>query len=140
MERIKLTANLFLDEYIPKELYLSASDPAQLVKLIDPKLVAADQLLRDHFGPVTINNWWTGGDRHLSGFRPEDCAIGAKKSDHKRGMASDKIFKNINSEDVREFIKNNWKTLGITKIESGVSWVHTSVAPTGLNYLQIFKA
>jgi hypothetical protein len=139
MERIKISENFYLDEYIPKELYYSTNNPSDLIKLISPYLIKSDQLLRDHFGPVTINNWWNKGPRHLSGFRTYDCTIGATLSDHKRGMASDKIFKNASSEEVRKYIKENWEALGITKIELGTNWVHSSVAYTGLKKLQMFN-
>jgi len=138
MTRIKLTENLFLDEYIPKELYLSSTSPEELIKLIHPDLIASDQLLRNIFGSVTINDWWNGGERIYSGFRPENCPIGAHRSDHKLGMASYKLFKNATPDEVREYIKHHWQTLGISKIEEGVNWVHTSVAMTGLNYLKVF--
>jgi len=138
MERIKISKNFYLDEYLPKDLYLKADNHQSLIALISDELIASDQLLRDHFGPCTINNWWDGGDRIYSGFRPYDCPIGAVASDHKKGRASDKLFKNATAEEVRAFIKSNWKQLGITKIEEGTSWVHSSVQYTGLLILKIF--
>lgn len=138
MNRIKVSNNFYLDEYIPKNIYLSADRPEELISFIDPMLICSDQLLRDIFGPATINNWWDGGERIYSGFRPVNCSIGAQFSDHKKGMASDKIFKNATPDEVREYIKAHWKDLGITKIEEDVSWVHTSVAKTDLTYLKIF--
>lgn len=137
-DRIQLSKNLFLDEYIPKELYLKAENAEELIKLINPKLIEADQKLRDVFGPVTINNWWGSGDRNYSGFRPINCKIGAKGSDHKFGNASDKIFKNATADQVRKYIRKEFKNLGITKIEDDVSWVHSSVAKTDVSYLKIF--
>lgn len=140
MERIKLSTNLYLDEYIPKELYLKHHDDIQfLMSLIHEDVIVTDQLLRDKFGAVTINNWWSGGERNYSGFRPDDCPIGAKHSDHKKGMASDKLFAKATPDEVRTYIKENWKTLGISRIEANVNWVHTSVAYTGLNKLEIFN-
>lgn len=139
MERIKVSANFFLDEYIPKDIYLAAKDPRELIYLVKQELYDADQKLRYAFGPCVINNWWDGGDRIYSGYRPEDCPIGADKSDHKKGMASDKLFKHVDAETVRNYIRNNWRELGISKIETGTSWVHSSVAYTGLNTLQQFK-
>lgn len=130
--RIQLSKNLYLDEYIPKDLYLSSTQE-ELIKLINPKLIKSDQMLRDIFGLVTINNWWNGGDRNYSGYRPANCKIGARFSDHKKGTASDKLFKNATANDVRKYIceNDNYKKLGITKIEMNVSWVHTSVQYTG---------
>lgn len=140
--RIQLSKNLYLDEYIPKDLYLSSTQE-ELIKLINPKLIKSDQILRDIFGPVVINTWWDNmhdnipdEDQHMSfyrGFRPANCKIGARFSDHKKGTASDKLFKNATANDVRKYIceNDNYKKLGITKIEMNVSWVHTSVQYTG---------
>ena len=59
MDRIQLTTNLYLDEYIPRELYmLHQHKPHGLVGLLDSRLINSDQLLRTKFGQVTINNWW----------------------------------------------------------------------------------
>ena len=117
MERIQISANFYLDEYIPKDLYLKTPDPNTLLSLLNPELIISDQLLRDHFGPVTINDWWHGGLRTWSGWRPEDCIIGAKGSDHKKGMASDKLFQKVDSDTVRIYIRENWHTLGLNKLE-----------------------
>lgn len=138
--RIKVSKDFYLDEYIPKDLYLHADDPQVLLGLVSEKLIESDQKLRDHFGPATINNWWNGGDRVYSGFRPYDCKIGAVNSDHKKGRASDKLFANATPDEVRAYIKENWKELDITKIEEGVSWVHSSVETTGLKTLKTFTS
>jgi hypothetical protein len=57
-----------------------------------------------------------------------DESFGAKYSDHREGNASDKSFELADAAAVREYIKKNWKALGITVIEEDVAWVHTSVA------------
>ena len=136
MERVKLTDNLFLDEYIPKELYLKTS-PSILISLLDSRMIACDQKLRDAFGSVTINNWWTGGNRNWSGLRTPDCPNYSPTSQHSFGRASDKIF-SAPADEVRQYIKNNWRELGITRIEDNVSWVHSDVAYTIENELIIF--
>jgi len=131
MDRISLSTNLFLDEYIPKDEYMKWKDtPEVLIRKLNPALIRADQLLRDIFGPITINTWWDGGDKIHSGWRPITCTEGAAFSDHREGNASDKTFSNATAEEVREYLKKdlNWKWLGITVIEDGISWVHTSVA------------
>lgn len=137
-ERIPVSKNFYLDEYIPKETYLQAETKEELINLIDPRLFESDQMLRDVFGSATINNWWVGGNRNYSGWRPVNCKIGAKGSDHKFGKASDKVFKNFSAKDVRVYIRKNFKKLGITKIEDDITWVHTSVAKTDKSYLTIF--
>jgi hypothetical protein len=132
MERIELSTNLFLDEYIPKAEYMEFKDsPGVLIRKLNPALIRADQLMRDVFGPVEINNWWDDGEKEFSGWRPSGCKTGAALSDHHEGNASDKTFKNATPEEVREWLKNgNWQRLHITVIEEfeGMDWVHTSVA------------
>lgn len=138
MNRIQLTKNLFLDEYIPRDLYLKyAKNPAILMSLLDERLVRADQLLRDHFGSVTINNWWIDGDRQYSGLRTQGSPDFSPTSQHAFGRASDKLFR-VPAPEVRRYIMDNWQALGITRIEDGVSWVHSDVGYTALGKLVIF--
>ena len=126
MNRIKLTSNLFLDEYIPKDLYLKYVGREHiLIGLLDNRLITADQSLRNHFGVVTINNWWGKGERNWSGLRTPDSSYYSPTSQHSFGRASDKLFKNATAEEVRVYIKANWKELDITCIEKNVSWVHS---------------
>ena len=127
MERIGLTRNLYLDEYIPKELYLKfIKSPHILVGLLDRRLIQSDQMLRDYFGTVTINNWWSGGDRNWSGLRTPDSSFYSPTSQHTFGRASDKLF-TVPAEEVRKYIEENVKELGITCIETKVDWVHSDV-------------
>jgi len=141
INRVKLTENLYLDEYIPFQLYkryVTVGDRFNLwsvnqymellCRKISPKLIEADQKLRDRFGPVTINTWWGGGDYDFRGFRTSGCGFGTELSDHYQGRASDKTFKKYSAEEVREDIKKNWQEYGISIIEEDVTWVHTSVA------------
>ena len=138
MKRIQLTTNLFLDEYIPKDLYLKFQNkPHILISLLDDRLIKSDQMLRDKFGPMTINNWWSGGDRNWSGLRTPDSPYYSMTSQHSYGRASDKLFK-VSAQEVREYIKQNWKQIGITRIEDNVSWVHSDVGFTQLDSLLIF--
>lgn len=128
MKRIQLTKNLWLDEYIPENLYKRLQKkPHILIGLLDRRLVMADQMLRDHFGPVTINNWWIKGDRNWSGIRTPDSPYYSETSQHSWGRASDKLFKNVTAQEVREYIKGMYEELGITCIEENVSWVHSDV-------------
>lgn len=128
MNRIKLTKNLFLDEYVPEQLYRKFEQkPHILIGLLSQELVNADQKLRDKFGAVTINNWWFGGKRIWSGIRTPDSPDYSLTSQHSFGNASDKIFKDVTPEEVREYIENNWQSLGITCIEKNVSWVHSDI-------------
>ncbi len=128
MKRIQLTTNLFLHEYIPKELYLQYVGREHiLIGLLDERLIKADQKLRDLFGPVTINNWWDGGNRNESGLRVPGMKNYQLTSQHTSGRASDKLFANADAHEVQAYICQNWIQLGITGIEIGCTWVHTDV-------------
>jgi len=128
MQRISISKNFYLDEYIPEHLYHQfESKPHILIGLLDKRLITADQRLRNAFGPVTINNWVDGGDRNWSGIRTPDSPFYSATSQHSWGRASDKIFSNATPEEVRDYIKLNWKKLGITCIEENVGWVHSDV-------------
>jgi len=128
MIRIAVSKNLSLDEYIPKELYnLYRTRTHILIGLIDQRVIRADQMLRDHFGPVTINNWWGGNGREWSGLRIPGSPYFSQTSQHSYGRASDKIFRDATPDEVRAYIKDNWEELGITCIEENVTWVHSDV-------------
>lgn len=140
MSRVRLTPNLFLDEYIPEEFYrMYEKRPHILIGLLDRRLIAADQELRQHFGPVTINNWWNGGNRNWSGIRTYNSPYFSPTSQHSFGRASDKLFRDATAEEVREFIKATWENLGITCIEDRVSWVHSDIRYTGSDQLLIVQ-
>ena len=140
MERIQLARNFWLDEYIPKELYLQYIGREHiLIGLLDERLIQADQKLRNKFGAVTINNWWHGGVRNWSGIRTSDSPYYSFTSQHTWGRASDKIFSKVTAEEVRAYIRINWAELGINCIEDKVSWVHSDVRFTTSNNLLIVQ-
>lgn len=141
-KRIQLTKDLWLDEYIPRELYLKLErKPHILIGLLDKRLIEADQLLRSKFGVVIINNWWELSDREFeieiskppedrwvrfgSGLRLFGTETGATLSQHFYGRASDKIFRDVTAQEVREYIKGVYEELEITCIEENISWVHS---------------
>lgn len=130
MQRIKISKNFCLDEYIPKELYKKyESKPQRLIAMLDSRLIQIDQFLRTRFGSTTINNWYTGGNRNWSGIRTPDSSYYSFTSQHSWGRASDKVYKNVTAEEVRRDIIMNWKNiyqpLGLTTIEANVSWLHS---------------
>jgi hypothetical protein len=135
MSRIALTKNLFLDEYIPRELYEKYKGrEGVLITLLDRRLVLSDQMLRDVFGSVTINNWWIGGDRNWSGLRTPDSPYFSQTSQHTFGRASDKIFTNTNASEVQAYILDRYRDLNITGMELETSWVHTDVRYPPANF------
>lgn len=142
MERISISKNFFLDEYIPEKLYKDTfakwgplKAPYILMGLLDARLVRADQALRNRYGFTTINNWWDEGDRNWSGIRIPESPYYSITSQHSYGRASDKIYRDASAEEVREDIKKNYIMLGITCIEEvkdapadkDINWVHSDV-------------
>ena len=128
MKKFQLTENLMLHEYFDRATYLKYERANALHKLaykLDKQLVEADQMLRDYFGRVTINNWYEGGSRNWSGYRTPASSYYSKDSLHSEAKASDKLFENASADEVRLYIMKNWKFLGITAIEAGVPWIHS---------------
>ena len=128
MKKIKLTTNLWLHEYIDKETYLFYERNNKLHKLaykLDKELIMSDQMLRDYFGKVTINNWDNGGKRERSGLRTLNSSYYRKDSMHSVFKASDKIFEHATQNQIQNYVLINWKELGISAIELNVSWTHT---------------
>jgi len=126
MKRIRLTKNLYLDEYIPREMY--EKYPASiLIGLLDERQVESDQLLRDRLGPVVINNWYIGGDRNWSGLRVPESRYYKMLSQHSFGRASDKVFTNVAAREVIEDIKKHEERYLVNALEdfNGITWVHT---------------
>lgn len=145
-ERIKVSKNFFLDEFIDPHTYLISEDRG--LSILDFRLIKIAQRLRNKINrPLGINNWWgyfeenecdTPYDEIIkdiesnsvltirgkknrifkwSGYRPPHCKIGAKRSAHKLGQAIDpKGDENY----YYEIIKNNAKefyNLGVRRLE-----------------------
>lgn len=129
--RVKVSDNFYLDEYIPKSLYLKyEKQPHKLMWLLDLKLINVDQYLRNRFGPMTINNWWNGGNRQWSGLRIPKSSYYSLTSQHSYGRASDKIPHNVSVDEIITHIKKSESILmplGLRGVEMGVSWLHTDV-------------
>lgn len=132
MQRIKITNNFYIDEFVRKDFYEKWG--IRSIHWIRPEVIRIDQFIRERYGiPIIINNWATGGDRQNSGLRYPIADIGAGDSFHKFGCATDKKFVGQNPafyDEVREDIIKNWhslfKPLGLTTIEANTyTWLHT---------------
>lgn len=117
---------------------------ANCIWFLDPNLYTIAQLLRDRFGPTTINSWHYGGSRINSGFNP-DRPIGAQYSQHKYGRAIDCQFSNATPNEVRAEMLNQqelWIDAGVTTIEHerfAPTWVHIDTRFTNLSEILIVK-
>ena len=93
--------------------------------VLDQRLVDSLDMIRKAWGkPIYVNY----GDKHLRGFRPASCPIGAPKSQHKEGKAADCDFHEASAEEARKFIIDNqsmWPHVG--RLEADVNWVHIGI-------------
>lgn len=146
MERISVSNNFFLDEFVDPFTFFTDADHG-LTKL-DPKLIECVQLLREKANhSININNWWgyyvsnkgklsnsqiisnieSGNYSKWSGFRSVKCPIGAKASAHKLGKGADpkgdqKALFKIVKDNAKEFYDLGLRRLEDPKITKG--WLH----------------
>lgn len=135
---MKLTDRFDLTEFIPKEIYSQYGDKS--IWFLDKKIVnVADRIAVMLGKPIIINNWNKGGQNNYCGYRQPDCPTGAKLSQHKRGCAADLHVVGMLPDEVRFFIRKNFKELndwGLTTIEQDTpTWVHCDCRWTGLDTL-----
>jgi len=141
MERIKISENFYLDEFVGKKFYQKFGAKSRW--FIDQRLIDMVQFIRTKTGKsVTVNNWATGGRFQERGLRDPKTSTGASYSQHKFGKALDFHVSGISSDDIRELIKGEWKqelmSMGLSAIEAGISWVHIDIRNTGKDDLLIF--
>lgn len=85
---MKISEHFDLREFIDPVTYKELGEKS--IDKIDKRLVDIAELLRKLAGkPVTINNWFSGGQYKESGLRRMDSPTGAKRSAHKEGKAID---------------------------------------------------
>lgn len=95
-------ANFVVQELVPPDVYQALGDRAW--ELLDYRAVFTLQQLRDHLGPITVNNWHTGGSYKESGLRSPFTNTGAKFSQHKFGRAFDCKFRNYTPRQVADYV------------------------------------
>ena len=134
--------HFILQELVDRQTYLEYGDKAW--EFFDPRaLFSLDAIwdlinsyrVQKGYKPrrVYINNWYWGGDREWSGFRPCSCPVGAVCSPHRRGCAFDFIVEGLAASDVRKRILISQYTNDdlkyITRMEhlkngTPINWVH----------------
>lgn len=146
MDRIQITANIYLDELIDPRTYFFRSDNGRA--LIKMKLIKCIQLFRSKVKkPVYLNNWWpyymdnrktkslekiirhieTATDkkgrplfRKWSGYRSPKCTIGAKESEHRKGGAGDLHVDGMTGEEMFKVVEDNapeFYAMGLRRLE-----------------------
>ena len=118
-------------ELVPPAIYDKFGERSFM--FLDDRLLKLCDALREEFGSATINNYKWGGDRVASGLRSPDSPHYSPTSQHSFGRAVDILFKEFDSEHVRNSIKkhsNFWcDDMGVDSItlEDGVSWLHIDI-------------
>ena len=141
---MKVSANFNLKEFIDPETYKRFGDSS--IWFIDNRIITLAQFIRERLNkPCTINNWSNGGQYQYSGFRPPECTIGAKLSQHRFGRGIDLKCKGMTADEVREDIIKNfdiYNKIGLTTIEDGKfapTWCHIDIRETNQEELKIVK-
>lgn len=117
-----------LHELLPPDAYYDRGDDGW--QLLDERLLRAIDALRDRYGPMTINNWYWGGEREWSGLRTPDSPYYSRYSQHSFGRAADILFSDVSVEHVRREIRQSPDDPAhqlIGSLELNVSWLHIDV-------------
>lgn len=97
-----------IQELVTKSFYnaaVSRGKPHYALWQFNPHVLMTADMLREKFGPITINNWVFGGNAQNRGLRDADTTVGAPMSPHLRGAALDLIFHKVSAEEVRSHMR-----------------------------------
>ena len=135
-----LGTSFITQEFVPPETYKRWGEKS--VWFINPRIVLFLQWIKDQTGgsKVTVNNWYWGGKRKYSGYRPPDCKVGAEESSHKRSDGVDFIVDGFSPIQIRKLMKDNFeylhKKFGLTGYELKTkTWTHGDFRWTNSNQL-----
>jgi hypothetical protein len=123
--------NFCVDELVHKNIYNRLG--AYSIRYINKELIMVLQTLRMIAGvPLTVNNYFTGGQRTNSGLRDFTNPLNATMSVHFTGMAVDIVSSKTPFElfDLIQEHKEMFIELGLTTIEDvniTKTWLHLSV-------------
>lgn len=115
-------------ELVPEETFIELEERPWIIwQLFDPRVLYTADKIRQFYGKMIANTWYWRGEHQYRGWRPPNCEVGAKYSQHRFGRALDLVPAETTAEEVRQDIK-----LGkrghifqyITCIEDGVGWLH----------------
>ena len=115
-----------LQEIVSSEIFEARGERAW--ELLDVyALVTLDQL-REHFGPISINDWHWGGKFQYSGMRPFVGGVGAVWSMHRFGRAFDCKPKETTPQEMHAMILAKPEKFPhirvLEAIEATPTWVH----------------
>jgi len=130
-----------IQELVPPETYEVYGE--RLWYYFDQNVLKAMDMLRQYFGPCTVNNWsynHTGETFRYRGYRPYTYSGGSPLSAHRCFKAADSHFKNAHPQEVRDYpIESNGLAGIVKRIEDDVNWVHIDTIDFGSDELIVFK-
>lgn len=142
MNRLRISRNFWLDEFICPEIYGRFGHASRWFLRLE--IVEICQYIRTQTGKaIIVNNWYTGGPYEQSGLRPLTGDVGAEHSLHRYGCAADIKVADMTPFQVKEFIQAHWPQLqqiGLTTIENikhTPTWTHLDCRNTGSSKLLI---
>lgn len=130
-------------ELVDQKTYEKMGEDA--LSLFHPNILIALDDLRSFFNAsISINDWFLGGKSQWRGYRPTDCPIGAKNSQHRKGNAFDCTVKGRSAEEARVEIlahQDNELLIHIMRMEDKVSWLHIDggTPPPGKSRIYLFQ-
>jgi hypothetical protein len=130
----------WLTELVCKQVYNKYGDKAWLF-LDDKAVVTLDWIRRTLNKPITINNWWDGGDYDQRGLRCNLCSIVKSKTEanqiylsaHILGRAFDFDVDGMTAGEVRVWLATHKNQLPYNiRLENHIDWVHLDTEDTGV--------
>ena len=130
-----------LHELVDKETWTKLGSKS--IWMLNEKAVKGLEALREAIAkPITVNNWYWGGNLENRGYRSIYSTTGAKFSQHRVGNAFDINVKGMSSDEVNEYIQKNYHKFGITTLEDKSftpTWTHIDFRNTQQKELLIVK-
>ena len=128
-------------ELVDKETYQRLGEKSWW--MLNEKAVKGLFELRKAIGkPITVNNWFWGGNLENRGYRSIYSTTGGKFSQHRVGNAFDINVKDMTPLQVYDFILENYTKFGITTVEHKdytPTWTHIDFRPNNQKELLIVK-
>jgi len=137
----------WLTEFVCPHVYNKFGETAWMF-LDDKLIITLDWIRRKLNKPITVNNWWEGGEFDERGLRCIQCSLVKSKcnngevymSPHIVGRAADFDVRGMTAGEVRVWLAIHKNQLPYNiRLENFVNWCHLDTYDTG-NKVYIFNA
>jgi hypothetical protein len=132
-QRIKLSDNFSLDEFVSREFYEGLQ-----------RMVNIAQFIRNKTGlSLTINNWWHKGSFNNRGHRMPNSTVGSPTSEHRMMNGCDFNIGNWTGKQMCDWVEDNAKELydlGVRRMEDPsitTTWLHLDCKEHGLKCIRV---